>query len=190
MGPLEVFLEYVALIGAIVCLVAFVWARSKFFLRTGDAPPLRFGLRPLGTIFGVGAIATLLLDVGARIRGVPEIAILLFLCSFMVFAITVRSFSGRPPSIAFTPGPPERLLISGPYRYVRHPFYVSYILFWAGVLIASPSIFTLIAFVVMLSLYIKAARFEEGEILSSSLCSEYREYFSRTGMFFPKLIRK
>ena len=182
-------MEYVALFGAVVCLAAFVWARSKFFVRTGDAPPLRFGLRPLGTIFGVGAIATLLLDVGARIRGVPSVAIALFVGSLIVFAMAVRSFNGRPPAIAFTPGPPERLMIRGPYRYIRHPFYVSYILFWAGVLIASPSVFTLIAFVVMFALYIKAARFEEAEILGSTLGLEYRNYVSRTGMFFPRLVR-
>lgn len=178
-------MEYVALIGAIVCLSAFVWARSKFFLKTGSAPPLRFGLRPLGTVFGVGAIATLLLDVGARIRGVPSVAIAVFLASLIVFSMSVRSFTGNPPSIAFTPGPPERLLLHGPYRYIRHPFYVSYILFWAGVLIASPSIFTLIAFVVMFALYVKAARFEESEIMRSSLSAEYATYLHRTGMFLP-----
>lgn len=189
MGRWETLLEYVALAGAIVCLAAFVWARSKFFLRTGNAPPLRFGLRPLGTIFGVGAIATLLLDVGARIRGVPSVAILLFVSSIVVFAMTVSSFSGKPPAIAFTPGPPKLLIIHGPYRYIRHPFYASYILFWAGVLIASPSFFTLIAFVVMLALYIKAARFEETEIIKSPQGSEYQAYLSRTGMFFPRLLR-
>lgn len=185
-GSLEMLSEYVALSGALVCLALFVWARSRFFKRTGNSPPLRFGLRPLGTIFGVGAIATLLLDVSARIHGNPSVAISLFFCSMCLFLTTAKSFSGAPPAIAFTPSPPDRLVLRGPYRYIRHPFYTSYMLFWTGVFVASPSLFTGIALFVMFALYVKAARFEETLIAHSSLGKEYLDYRVRTGMFLPR----
>lgn len=187
MGRWVQFFEYAALIEAVICLVVFEWARIRFFIRTGNVPPLRFGLRPLGPVFAVGAIATLFLDIGARVRGYPVIAMAVFVVSIFVFFSAVRAFSGKAPAIAFTSGPPDRLLMQGPYRYVRHPFYLSYILFWAGVLVASPGIFTLIACVVMLALYVKAAKFEEAAIMNSTLAAEYALYKNRTGMFLPGL---
>lgn len=178
-------LEYVSLFGAVACLVTFYWARSKFFVRKATTASQRQGLRPLGIIFGVGAIATLLLDVGARIRGFSGVALILFFISILLFTWTVNVFRGNAPSIAFTPGAPEKLILLGPFRYIRHPIYLAYILFWIGVLVASPSIFTATGFFVMLFLYIKAALYEEEEILASSHRENYLIYQSRVGMLFP-----
>lgn len=80
---------------------------------------------------------------------------------------------------------PDRLITDGPYRWVRHPFYVGYILgaVAAPVAVAGTGL-TLIA-VLMIGLTIAAALREERAWLRSPRGQAYRTYRAKTGMFVP-----
>ena len=84
--------------------------------------------------------------------------------------------------------PEERpLLQRGPYRYIRHPIYLSFLLTSVGFLLLAENI-------VMLPLLfaLTALRYPkpEEEELIQLYGDAYREYRKRTGRFFPKLRRR
>ena len=77
------------------------------------------------------------------------------------------------------------LLVDGPYAYVRHPFYASYLLYWvAGAFISNwlwASVF------VMGCLYFTAIRQEENRFGFSPLAASYEAYRRQTGALIPVL---
>ena len=75
------------------------------------------------------------------------------------------------------------LIITGPYRFVRHPMYSSLILFMLGVVLWRFSWLNIIFLIVMsTAVFIKAYREEK---LWSRKDSEYIEYKERTKMVIP-----
>ncbi len=87
----------------------------------------------------------------------------------------------------FDPEQPHSLVDQGPYRLVRHPFYVSYSIFWFGWAVATWSVWSIPSVLILLWLYISAARMEERNFAASPLSSDYLAYKARTGFFLPRL---
>ena len=61
----------------------------------------------------------------------------LFLVDFTLFWWTVRVNAAHPLTLAFSIDQPSFLQQAGPYRFVRHPFYFSYVVFWIATAVAS-----------------------------------------------------
>jgi protein-S-isoprenylcysteine O-methyltransferase Ste14 len=89
--------------------------------------------------------------------------------------------------LAFDAENPDSLVTSGPYKYLRHPFYTSYLVFWAGWAIALWTPWTLLFLAVILAIYTHAARGEERKFSNSPLAGQYEEYRRRTGFFWPRM---
>lgn len=107
--------------------------------------------------------------------------------SFALFWAAIRASRAAKLRLAFDPGNPRSFVSEGPYRYVRHPFYVSYIILWGGFAIAAWSVWAIVPFLVMLGVYIYAARDEERKFGLTNMAADYAAYRRRTGMFLPKL---
>lgn len=179
------------LVLALGCLGSFSWGRKSFFERSCEVTRYRSGLAPLGTVLGIvvlGAITYEPLEDGAAVA--LALAAVMMLGAIALFWSSVKAFGNRRPRIAFSAGSPDALVVDGPYRFVRHPFYVAYMLFWIGGFAVAPSLLTLAAPVIMGSLYYRAAWREEQSILSSALGSAYTEYSKSSGMFLPKFASK
>jgi protein-S-isoprenylcysteine O-methyltransferase Ste14 len=78
------------------------------------------------------------------------------------------------------------LVTSGPYRWVRHPFYDSVALWFASMSLAAANWFLLAGGVVTLTLLVIRTAAEE-ERLVMRFGDSYRSYMSRTGRFLPRL---
>lgn len=78
------------------------------------------------------------------------------------------------------------LVTSGPYRWVRHPFYVVVGLSLAAGSLATANWFILLAGILALGLIVLRTPIEEEKLLAR-FGDEYRQYRERTGRFFPKL---
>lgn len=78
------------------------------------------------------------------------------------------------------------LVTRGPYRWIRHPFYVSMALMTIGSALVAANWFIFLAGVVVFSLLAIRSRVEE-EQLAARFGDAYLDYRKRTGRFLPKL---
>lgn len=111
----------------------------------------------------------------------------LFIGSLGLFAWCVAVNHPRPLTLAYANDMPVHLNQNGPYRWIRHPFYTSYLLAYVGGLVAAVSLPPLVVVVGMSALYANAAGREERKFQSSALRHQYGTYKRRTGMFTPRL---
>ncbi|HEY7089156.1 MAG TPA: isoprenylcysteine carboxylmethyltransferase family protein [Tepidisphaeraceae bacterium] len=81
------------------------------------------------------------------------------------------------------------LVTAGPYRWIRHPFYVSVALSVLGGGLAAANWFILVAGTLAVSLLVLRTSIEERNLLSR-FGDEYRAYMDRTGRFLPRIGRK
>ncbi len=88
-----------------------------------------------------------------------------------------------------TPPNQRAILKVGPYRRIRHPVYLCFILFGLGVLLVSLSYLMLITFAYMFVIaYIY--RFEDERDLVRRYGEGYLEYMRTTGGFLPKFFKR
>lgn len=78
------------------------------------------------------------------------------------------------------------LVAEGPYAYVRHPQYSGLFLVMISMLIQWPTIITAVMFPVLIFVYYRLSKSEEGEMIEL-FGDEYRKYAARTPMFVPQL---
>ncbi|MER9075040.1 isoprenylcysteine carboxylmethyltransferase family protein [Mesorhizobium sp. M0904] len=90
---------------------------------------------------------------------------------------------------AFDPDNPDSLVTEGPYSYVRHPFYTSYIIFWIGWGIATWSVWAVVPVAGIVAIYVIAALDEERKFSRTRLAGAYQAYSGRAGLFWPRFAR-
>ena len=90
-------------------------------------------------------------------------------------------------SVAWEMPEDQQLVTGGPYRYVRHPSYLGYLLMFSGLFLVW---LNLIALAPMVGTpgYVALAKPEE-ELLMSRFGQRYREYMRSTGRFIPRIGR-
>jgi protein-S-isoprenylcysteine O-methyltransferase Ste14 len=116
----------------------------------------------------------------------PIGASILYAASLTVFWSSVSVSSGALAACGQS-HVSSRLLKRGPYRLVRHPFYLSYNLAWiAGFIATTWWALGLIA-IVMAALYERFVIEEELGFLASDLAEEYAAYKRRAGKYWPRL---
>jgi protein-S-isoprenylcysteine O-methyltransferase Ste14 len=168
----------------LICFAGFSWGVKGHFRSTGQMPP---GMRLIsllslaGFILFTARLAVQPLSTGA------DAALLLFAASLALFGWTIKATRQTPPTLAFATDQPDFLLKHGPYRFVRHPFYLSYMLFWIGTACATSALLGWATPLVMLALYQHAASREEQKFAASGLSSAYAAYRRSAGMFLPRL---
>ena len=77
------------------------------------------------------------------------------------------------------------LVRRGPYRWVRHPFYLSAALLAIGSMLAAASWFLALVGVTFFSLLVMRTRIEEQKLVER-FGDAYRTYMDETGRFWPK----
>jgi protein-S-isoprenylcysteine O-methyltransferase Ste14 len=85
---------------------------------------------------------------------------------------------------------PDAVCGSGPYRYVRHPFYLSYMLAFLGVAVGFPSLIISGVCLLNIELFAYMAFDDERVLLQSPLAADYKSYKLPVGMFLPRFAAK
>lgn len=137
-----------------------------------------------------GAIGTGLLSyrqVLHPLNGVAATAILL--ASVSLYEWARRTIRGRRFHIGWSGDVPDAVCDSGPYTFVRHPVYLSYMVAFLAVPVAFPRLPTLAIFLFNVALFAHAARDDERSLAASELQQAYAAYKERTGMFIPRMRR-
>jgi protein-S-isoprenylcysteine O-methyltransferase Ste14 len=109
--------------------------------------------------------------------------------AFALFNWAAGSIRGRTFSYAGNHDIPQFVHSSGPYRYVRNPFYASYLLAELATVVMRPSVWGALIVVLAAGYFQWLARFEEAKFARSPVAKEYAQYKARTGRLFPRLAR-
>lgn len=167
---------------ATACFSAFVWGVKAHFRSTGDMPT---GMKVTSGL-STALFLAFLWNMHSGASEMWFVALILFTASFAVFASAIVASRQTPPTLAYDNDSPNFLLNHGPYRYVRHPFYLAYVLFWFGTAIATHGLAGWLAAAIMTSLYVHAATREEQKFAHSELAAAYAAYRTRAGLFWPR----
>ncbi|MDF1573691.1 MAG: isoprenylcysteine carboxylmethyltransferase family protein [Bacteroidales bacterium] len=88
-----------------------------------------------------------------------------------------------------TPGKEPGVIHTGVFRIVRHPIYLGAILFYLGAAIISMSMASGAFILVIIAFYIAICKYEE-RALKEAFGNDYLEYKKKTGMLFPRLLKR
>ncbi len=172
---------------AILWLAVFVWMYHFIGAVRTFRPPKSQPPSALVHVFGISTAILIYmafrspLDARLVIPGV-----LCLLGSLALFDWARRSVRGRFFSYIYSGDTPEFLWTSGPYRYVRNPFYSSYMLSYIGIAIMFHGLVIFAVVIGMIVYFSVAARFEEAKFKSSPLAADYEGFLRRTGRFVPR----
>ena len=168
----------------LVCLASFAWGMRNFFIQPAGSTAGMKIISASGVVFA--ALHFVAIFLGNNItaeRGC--VGALLYLWSLGLFWWAIRTNSAARLSAAFSPDVPVHLVEDGPYRFIRHPFYCSYVLAWSAGTIATAQWWLVPTVAVMVIIYWKAATIEEEKFSRSSLAAEYQRYRARTARLLP-----
>jgi protein-S-isoprenylcysteine O-methyltransferase Ste14 len=162
----------------------FAWGVRRHFV--GDKTP-----RAMQVIFALSLIGMAVFFFAILRTSAPDwrraAGFCLHLLAIVLFGWAVLATRRNRPAIAFAGDRPAHVFRSGPYSYIRHPFYTSYLLFWLGCAVATSSPVMLIIFLSLAVIYTIAALGEQRSFSRSALREEYESYLKDTGFFWPKL---
>jgi protein-S-isoprenylcysteine O-methyltransferase Ste14 len=170
----------------VILYAGFIFSASRYF-RKKDVPgshPKQLAIQILGLLQIINALFISFYSPSQEFQ-IP--ALLLFLTATVFFYWTFFTVTRRTRlNFAFSESSPQLILQEGPYRYVRHPFYFSYICAWVGVFLYTEwSPISIVAGLALTFLYVLAARQEEQEFLRSPLHETYAAYQGKTVMLIP-----
>jgi protein-S-isoprenylcysteine O-methyltransferase Ste14 len=172
-----------------LCFYYFLLAGSRTF-EIDAADDLGSGIAQV-SFCGTGTLATILLGYRAEVSLWNALAgAALMALALVLYEWARRTIAGRRFRIAWNGEVPEALCEAGPYRYLRHPLYTSYLVAFAAQLAAVPSLWTVLIFLCNLGLFVHAALHDERSLAHSDLAEAYAGYRRRVGMFWPRPGRK
>jgi protein-S-isoprenylcysteine O-methyltransferase Ste14 len=148
-------------------------------------------LRPLGFVLWFGAVLWMINPAWMAWSSVAlphqwrwlGVGVMLTGCALMIW--TFRSL-GKNLTDTVVTRREHTLVLHGPYRYVRHPFYGSAAVLVLGMSLVTANWFFLLLGGGLFSLLVIRTRTEE-ENLVKRFGDGYRTYMSRTGRFFPRI---
>ena len=148
-------------------------------------------LRPLGAVVWLGVIAWMIdpgwmawsgmsVPVWLRWTGVG-----LLVAAGVLLLWTFRSLGNNLTDTVVTRHH-HTLVVHGPYRWIRYPFYDAAALFMVAMSLIAANWFIFVTGVLVFCLLITRTRIEEENLLAR-FGGSYRAYMERTGRFLPKI---
>ena len=181
---MQTLLDFAVILLALFVVGQFVWA-MRFHFRTEK---MALAAKMISAI-GMATIALFIYLLAAREQ--PVLAHLagigLMIGASLLFVAANSASRAARLYYVFEGRGPNSLLTDGPYRYLRHPFYVSYLALWCGWALATWTWVSIIPVAIIGAVYVKAAQDEEATIAASPLAGDYAAYKRRAGFFWPRL---
>lgn len=161
-----------------------VWAVRRHFTSTRMTGRAKFisAMVVLTAVLDLILIWTRAQPVPAQVAGMA-----IMIASLWLFRSAIAASREARLRFAFDEQNPHSLVTLGIYRHIRHPFYTSYLLFWAGWAVTTWAPIAIIPVLLIALLYALAARLEERKFEATPMAKAYADYRRRTGFFWPKL---
>ncbi len=150
-----------------------------------------FTLRPVGLITAIGLISWLVSPASMAWSSVPLSSCARWVgvaLGAVAGALWIWTFRTLGPNLTDTvvTRREHTLVTAGPYRWVRHPFYVSMALLLLGNSLATANWFIMAGGALLMTLIVIRSSTEE-RLLIARFGDAYRDYTARTGRFLPRL---
>ncbi len=178
--------------GIIASIFLILFGLMEFFLRRGaTAKSVKAGSADRGTtllIFGSYTLTIFVLSI--HIPGIVWIKELCWLgvgCSALGTLLRIWSMTtlGRYYTRTLVTTTEQTVVQNGPYRYIRHPGYLSALLIWVGATVASGSVSGTVLVLMLLNIaYIYRIKTEE-QMLIETFGTAYSDYQQRTWRLIP-----
>ena len=165
--------------------MVFIW----MMLRAGLVFTPDLGRRD---VRGIGIALSMWATVGAtRFGGTPAVWMQWIGAAGLCLALglyewAASSIRGRQFSFAGNHDVPQFVHRSGPYAYVRNPFYLSYLMAEVATVVMWPGLMGAAVVVLAVVYFQWLTRFEEHKFADSPVAAEYAEYAARTGRLLPR----
>lgn len=169
----------------LINIASFLWSVLQVFKKQGELDRSKYRiLQVLSLLTWVTALTAF----WRNPDGTPYemVGIVGQIVTLIVFWSHTRLVQQNQFSLIFSNDIPARIVQAGLYRWIRHPFYMCYLLCYYSLALALLDWPLLACAVLMTGVYWNATLFEEKKFLSSRHAREYESYLARTGRFFPK----
>lgn len=117
-------------------------------------------------------------------KGDPHLSILHILSNVLIFGGFIVIASAW--NVLYKSQTTGKLAVDGPYKYVRHPQYIGFIVIMLGFLLQWPTIPTLVMFPILVGVYVNLAKREEKDSLKA-FGQKYKDYSNKVPGFIPKI---
>jgi protein-S-isoprenylcysteine O-methyltransferase Ste14 len=161
----------------VFCLSGFTWA-AIFHFKHPKKPDFRKYIVSFCAFAATVINLFILITLKETSNYQFAISFCLFCSSSAIFWPAIFVSRGKL-DFAFSTQDPPLIIKNGPYKFMKHPFYVSYSIAWLAGFILTYNLAAAIAGLTMVGLYYSAARLEEKRILESELREAYLEYISK-----------
>ena len=165
-------------------VISFIWARYRFFKVDAAVPKKGVAFNDLAVTIQILTTYYLMTFDPSQSRELMYLACVLYMVGLSLFWWGIRTAKGLDFASSNNVG---SIVTTGPFKYVRHPFYVSYMLIWSGSTLLFNSLFLWITLLYLIAFYTLSARKEEAVIRSSVYSKEYEIYMKKVGMFLPRI---
>lgn len=180
---ISLLFRWVTVVVELVLFTAFIWAVVGWFAKAYEVKRWEYRFVQISAIIFIIAHLSAALFWPQPHHIISLVGIVLLLFSGVLFTWTFSTFD-KAPSVAFSGAITSSLKVTGPYRFIRHPFYTSYLTAWLGGTLASGCCWLILSFLIMVYVYYLATEEEESQWLTGDHKAEYSLYKQRTGRFF------
>ncbi len=161
-----------------------VWARFTFFeVRSRQTKLSALAYDPI-VVAHISATYYYLVKMGAATEVSAIIGSAIYILALLLFWWAINTAKSLNFAFGNFNG---QIITSGPFRFVRHPFYVSYFFIWLTSTLLFNSVILWITLLYLVAFYVSSAKSEEKAILSSRQACEYQAYCQQVNMFLPRI---
>jgi protein-S-isoprenylcysteine O-methyltransferase Ste14 len=175
------------LAGSAAAAVTFFAVGLTLYFERSPRPAWVMAVHYLSMVLALVQVAGVLLFT-PRSEGSAAVGILMYTFSVLLYLSAIEAAKRTRLQRSFVDHPlPDRLITDGPYRWVRHPFGLGYLLGALAAPVAIANVWMIAIAAPLVATTIAAAIREERVWLASARGDEYRNYQRRTAMFIPLL---
>lgn len=161
--------------------------------RTQEGVPLMIVLRATGLGLWISLLVYVINPDWIRFAAlpIPEVARWFgFILSVMALPLLVWMFRSLGNNITDTVQTRQnaRLVVRGPYRWIRHPLYSFGAVFFIGFMLMTANALIMVFGVAAFTMLVLRTPTEEARLVEK-FGDGYREYMTQTGRFLPRLTR-
>jgi protein-S-isoprenylcysteine O-methyltransferase Ste14 len=166
-------------------LIVFAVALQNFFVQPLVLTRAQRLFQEVSVLLGIThGLALLVLDAAGDAWAITGIAMYAISLALFLFALEAARRVPLTRTFVYTPKC-DTILTKGPYRFIRHPIYLSYSLCWLAAPVATHNLVLALTAAGMIACYVLSAREEERLLAAGARASDYMAMRKKTWRMVP-----